>query len=60
MSIEVNESHERLSGFLSSHNVGVLATSTKEGKPYATTVYFTYDQQVQYIFYYQKRYAEES
>lgn len=50
MGIEINESREHLSDFLSKHGVGVLATSTKEGKPYAATVYLTYDQQFNLYF----------
>lgn len=50
MSIEINESREHLADFLSKHSVGVLATSTKEGRPYAATVYLTYDQQFNIYF----------
>jgi nitroimidazol reductase NimA-like FMN-containing flavoprotein (pyridoxamine 5'-phosphate oxidase superfamily) len=50
MAIEINQSREHLSDFLSKHGVGVLATSTKEGKPYAATVYLTYDQQFNIYF----------
>ena len=50
MSVEINESREHLSDFLSTHGVGVLATSAKEGKPHAATVYLTYDQQLNMYF----------
>lgn len=50
MSIDITKSREHLSDFLSKHGVGVLATSSKEGKPYAATVYLTYDQQFNIYF----------
>lgn len=50
MGINITESREHLLDFLSKHGVGVLATSSKEGKPYAATVYLTYDQQFNIYF----------
>lgn len=50
MSVNITESREHLSNFLSNNCVGVLATSTKEGKPYAATVYLTFDQQFNIYF----------
>lgn len=50
MSVDVTESREHLEEFLRTHNVGVLATSSKEGKPYAATIYYTYDKQFNLYF----------
>lgn len=50
MAIDIIESREHLSDFLSKHGVGVLATSSTEGRPHAATVYLTYDQQLNIYF----------
>ena len=50
MSVDITQSRERLADFLSKHGVGVLATSSKEGKPYAATIYLTYDRQFNIYF----------
>lgn len=50
MSVDVTESRENLEDFLSKHHVGVIATCSNDGKPYAATVYFTYDKQFNLYF----------
>lgn len=48
--VDVTESREHIGEFLKTHNVGVLATATANGKPHAATVYVTYDQQFNVYF----------
>jgi general stress protein 26 len=50
MAIEITTSRERLAEFLRTHGIGVLATSSREGKPHAATVYLTCDQQFNIYF----------
>ena len=50
MAIDITESREHLSSFLSKNQVGVLATVDATGKPHAATIYFTFDQQFDIYF----------
>lgn len=50
MPIDVNESRQHITQFLSQHTVGVLATADATGKPHAATVYVAHDQQLNLYF----------
>ncbi len=50
MAIDITESHEHLSSFLSKNPVGVLATVDATGRPHAATIYFTFDRQFDMYF----------
>ena len=50
MAIDITESHEHLSSFLSKNPVGVLATADATGKPHAATIYLTFDRQFDIYF----------
>lgn len=59
MTIDITESHEHLSSFLSKNQVGVLATVDATGKPHAATIYFTFDRQFD-IYFITKRDTQKS
>jgi general stress protein 26 len=50
MSADTTESRKHIADFLALHRIGVLATSTSEGKPHAATIYFTYDELLNIYF----------
>lgn len=50
MGIDITESREHLSSFLSKNQVGILATADSTGKPHAATIYFTFNQQFDLYF----------
>jgi general stress protein 26 len=50
MTIDMNESRERLLEFLKNNNVGVLATASNTGIPHAATIYITFDQDLNIYF----------
>lgn len=59
MAIDITESREHLSTFLSKNQVGVLATVSATGKPHAATIYFTFDRQLD-IYFITKRDTQKS
>lgn len=50
MAIEITESREHVSDFLTKNQVGVLATADSAGKPHAAAIYFTFDRQLDIYF----------
>jgi len=50
MAIEISEANDRISDFLTKHNVGVLATSDAFGKTHAATVYVSFDSELNFYF----------
>jgi len=50
MTIAIGESRQHLVEFLEHNKVGVLATTSKQGKPHAATVYITFDQDLNLYF----------
>jgi general stress protein 26 len=45
-----SESRKHLAEFLDKNQVGVLASTSRAGKPHAATIYFTHDQQLNIYF----------
>jgi len=43
MTVNVSENHPKIQSFLETHNVGILATASKQGAPHAATMYFVVD-----------------
>ena len=50
MPVDIGNSREHISRFLTKHHIGVLATADASGKPHAATVYLTFDQQFDIYF----------
>lgn len=50
MAIAISESRKRITDFLENNKVGVLATCSNAGMPYAATVYITFDQDLNIYF----------
>lgn len=50
MSIDINQSRERLLKFLENNHIGVLATANNLGKPHSAAVYITSDQDLNMYF----------
>lgn len=50
MTIAISESRQRLLDFLENNKVGVLATCSSAGMPYAATVYITFDHDLNIYF----------
>lgn len=50
MTIAISESRQQLLDFLGENRVGVLATASNLGKPYAATIYITFDHDLNIYF----------
>lgn len=50
MAIAISESRKRITDFLENNKIGVLATCSNAGMPYAATVYITTDQDLNIYF----------
>lgn len=50
MTVNLSENHPKIQSFLESHNVGILATASKEGVPHAATMYFIVEPNAQIYF----------